>query len=263
MEKHFCLDDGPGFKMIELESIDSTNNFLKSYRPLQPCDMILVTAEYQSRGRGQIGNSWESERSKNLLFSLKVHPRFLEAGQMFRISQVAALAVHDAFARYTEGISIKWPNDVYWNDRKICGMLIENDWMGKQLEQSIIGIGMNVNQETFIGDAPNPVSLRQILGQDTERRFVLELFMESFQKYYRMLQRGEADTVDAQYRKALYRKEGWHLYEDEGGRFRARIADVEPDGHLILEDEQGQQRKYAFKEVRYILNGPQEQELTL
>ena len=147
--------------MIELESIDSTNNFLKSYRPLQPCDMILVTAEYQSRGRGQIGNSWESERGKNLLFSLKVHPRFLEAGQMFRISQVAALAVHDAFAHYTEGISIKWPNDVYWNDRKICGMLIENDWMGKQLEQSIIGIGMNVNQETFIDSrSGNGASIR-------------------------------------------------------------------------------------------------------
>lgn len=263
MERHFCLDDGPGFKMIELECIDSTNNFLKTYRPIQPCDMTLVTAEFQSKGRGQADHSWESEKGLNLLFSLKVHPRFLEAGKMFRISEITALAVYAALAHYTEDISIKWPNDIYWKDKKICGMLIENDWMGKQLEQSIIGVGININQPVFTSDAPNPVSLKQIIGKETERRFVLELFMEHFTQYYKMLQQDEEDTIDALYKQMLYRKKGWHTYEDDNGRFQAKLYDVRPDGHLILEDDKGDKRTYAFKEVRFILCTPDNKEFCL
>lgn len=263
MEKHFCLDESPQFKMIELDIIDSTNNFLKAYRPLQPSELTLVTAEYQSSGRGQTGNSWESEHGENLLFSLSVHPRFLEAGQMFRISQIAALAVHETYAHYSEDICIKWPNDIYWKDCKICGMLIENDWTGKVLERSIIGIGMNINQKEFRSSAPNPVSLFQITGQVTERRFMLEQFMESFMKYYRMLQRNETEIIEKKYKDALYRKKGMHQYEDNHGRFLASIADVTPDGHLILEDEKGNLRSFAFKEVRFILESPDHKEMAM
>lgn len=252
-ERHFCLDDSPHFHMIELDAIDSTNNFLKKYRPLRPCRITMATAEFQTSGRGADTNTWESERGANLLFSLLTFPQRTEASKVFSLSETLALSVHRALSDFSSGFSIKWPNDIYYADYKVAGLLIENDIAGKNIYRSIMGVGINVNQKSFLSDAPNPMSLAQILGEDVERRFVLESVMEHFSQYYRMLEQEEYARIHAHYLQSLYRWKESHLFEDENGAFKASITDVEPDGHLNLCDENGQTRRYAFKEVKYII----------
>ena len=215
-------------------------------------ELTLVTAEFQTAGRGAGTNTWESERSQNLLFSLVVYPRQLQANQMFALSEVTALAIRDALNSYAERFQIKWPNDIYWNNRKAVGMLIENDLRGKWVHRSIIGVGVNINQTRFLSDAPNPVSLAQVLGHEEDRNQVLDNIMQRFIYYYGIMEEERYGELHQLYMQHLYRKDTLHSYSDEGGIFRARIRDVEPTGHLILEDENGELRRYDFKEVRFV-----------
>lgn len=253
IERHFCLDESPQFHMIELDCIDSTNNFLKHYRPPGPCRLTLATAEFQTSGRGAGTNTWESEHGSNLLFSLLIYPQKTEASKVFALSEVLALSVHHALSEFSSGFTIKWPNDIYYADHKVAGLLIENDITGKNIFRSVMGVGLNINQKMFKSDAPNPISLSQILGEDIERRFVLEKVAEHFSHYYQMLEQGDYDEIHSRYLQRQYKWQKKHLFEDEEGTFRATVEDVEPDGHLNLRDEEGHLRRYAFKEVKYII----------
>lgn len=276
-DKHFCLDDSPWFRMVELDEVTSTNDFLRSYRPLGPERRVtLVTAEYQTAGRGAGQNHWESRRSENLLFSLLVHPRHIPAERMFVLSEVLALAIAASLNPPEGGLKIKWPNDIYYGDRKLCGMLIENELRGSVVERSVLGVGINVNQTMFeIAHASSyspmkendsavrdespmmggfrgaPISLTQILGYPVERRFVLEQVMEHFTRYYEWTEQGRLDELHEMYLGHLYRKNEPHHFQDKNGEFLGTIIDVEPMGHLIITDETGQNRRYAFKEVEY------------
>lgn len=247
------LDDSPWFEWIELAETGSTNAFLRNYHPAVSRDMTLVTADYQNAGRGQADNTWESERGANLLFSLLVHPVEIEANRQFLLSQAVSLAICESLGQYTADARIKWPNDIYWRDRKICGILIENFLMGKHIETCVIGVGVNVNQKEFRSDAPNPVSLWQITGKETERIFLLADIVERFKSYYGQIRRGQTGEITGRYRQSLYRGEGFYPYEDNEGRFEARVQAVEPTGHLVLCDRAGVLRRYAFKEVRFVL----------
>ena len=131
--------------------------------------------------------------------------------------------------------------------------LIENDLTGIHIGRSISGTGVNLNQEQFISDAPNPVSLFQITGKRYDRRVILEQFMERAEAYYERLKAGEDSLIASRYKEHLYRKDGFHAYRDGAGNFCARILDVEPDGRLILEDKEGNRRGYMFKEVEYVI----------
>lgn len=254
-ERHFCLDDSPHFRMLELGTVDSTNNFLKHFAGTGDRRMMLVTAEFQSAGRGSGTNTWESAEGSNLLFSLQVFPSHLPANRMFAISEITALAVCDALNEFADGFVVKWPNDVYHADSKVVGMLIENDLQGRLVQRSIMGVGINVNQTEFLSDAPNPASLAQIVGHQVERRFVLEKFMERYTYYYNMVERDQLDELHQIYLSKLYRWNEWQDYEDKDGLFCARIVDVEPTGHLVLELRDGQKRRYEFKEVKYKIYG--------
>ena len=236
------------FPIIRLEETDSTNRYLSDLcdnTPTAPAEYTTVTARFQTSGKGQRGNSWESEAGQNLLFSTVLYPRFTEARRQFVLSQIVSLAVKEELDTYTEGISIKWPNDIYWHEKKICGMLIEN-----VLEGSRIG-------RCIPSPAPNPVSLKQITGRDYDATTVLDGFLRRLHTYYEALRHdGDgrfAASIARRYANALFRREGLHPYEDADGRFLARLADVEPDGRLVLQDETGRRRKYLFKEVQYIL----------
>ena len=181
-------------------------------------------------------------------------PKSLPARRMFAISEVAALAVRDALNASAPGFCIKWPNDIYYGDSKVAGILIENDLQGPLVQRSTIGIGINVNQRRFLSDAPNPRSLADIVGHDVERRFVLERFMESFTHHFRQIESGTPEALDAlheTYKSHLYRLGEEHSYSDKDGTFRATLTDVEPTGHLILRDTEGILRRYAFKEVKW------------
>ena len=241
------------FEIIHIDETDSTNRWVKeelhkriatphSQREKRP---FCVIADYQTAGRGCGTNTWESERGKNLLFSILIHPT-LPASKQFHISMAVSLAICEALGQYIGDLSIKWPNDIYWRNGKICGMLIENTLKGNTIKDSIIGIGLNVNQRTFHSDAPNPVSLWQISGQETDREQLLKDILRCLENYL-------DQDIKAQYCSLLYRRKGFHPYADKDGAFMAEIIDVEDDGHLLLRDEDGQERCYAFKEVTFII----------
>ena len=241
--------------LIHISETNSTNSYLQTLcsKQQEVAEFTTVVADFQTSGRGQRGNSWESEPGKNLLFSFVLFPEFLEARRQFLISQVMSLAIKEELDSYTDDISIKWPNDIYWKNKKICGMLIENDLMGRTIRQSISGIGINVNQEAFHSSAPNPVSLQQITGKQYEIFGILRNIMLRVQSYYELLRNDDTEFIANRYEKALFRKEGMHRYKDPDGEFFARIVCVEPEGRLILEDETLRKRGYMFKEVEYLL----------
>lgn len=242
------------FPLIHIAETDSTNNYLSVLCDNQQVDKFTtVLTDFQTAGKGQRGNSWESDYEKNLLISFVLFPDFLEAKRQFLISQIASLSIKEELDTYTNGISIKWPNDIYWKEKKICGMLIENDLTGSCISRSIIGIGVNINQEVFRSNAPNPVSLFQITGKKNELLPLLSNIMQRVQTYYQELEAGNAQVIANKYLNALFRKEGMHKYSDDNGEFFAHIERVEPEGFLILKDEGGNERKYAFKEVQYRL----------
>jgi BirA family biotin operon repressor/biotin-[acetyl-CoA-carboxylase] ligase len=135
-----------------------------------------VVADYQTAGRGCGTNRWESERGRNLLFSLLIRPHGLSANRQFHLSMAISLAISETLGQHVGDVSIKWPNDIYWRDGKIAGILIEHTLQGALIKDSIIGVGLNVNQREFRSDAPNPVSLWQISGQETNREELLGEF---------------------------------------------------------------------------------------
>ena len=240
--------------LIHISETNSTNNYLQSLCSKQKMEeLTVVIADFQTSGRGQRGNSWESDSGKNLLFSTVIFPEFLEARRQFLISQIISLAIKEELDTYTTDISIKWPNDIYWKEKKICGMLIENDLMGRNISQSIAGIGININQETFHSSAPNPVSLRQITGKEFDLFEILKNIVLRIQSYYSLLKKGNTESIVCQYEMSLFKKEGMHRFKDANGKFLARIICVEPEGRLILEDEKLNKRGYMFKEVEYLL----------
>ncbi len=205
---------------------------------------MVVVADNQTEGRGCGTNRWESERGQNLLFSLMIHPENLPANQQFQISMAISLAIIDALGQMVGDLSIKWPNDIYWRNGKLAGILIENTLKGNLIKDSIIGVGLNVNQRKFHSDAPNPVSLWQITGQETNREQLLKDILQRLDF---------KDGLKERYMKSLYRRKGFHPYTDKDGVFMAEIVGVEDDGHLLLSDDNGKKRRYAFKEVQFVI----------
>ena len=157
-----------------------------------------------------------------------------------------SLAIIEALGQQIGDLSIKWPNDIYWRNGKIGGILIENTLKGSIIKDCIIGVGLNVNQRHFQSDAPNPVSIWQICERETDRDQLLHDILNSLDHYL-------YHDIKAQYCSMLYRRQGFHPYVDKNGAFMGKIIDVEDDGHLILCDDNGCQRRYAFKEVQFII----------
>lgn len=251
------LPDGFGhttrIKLIRLGETDSTNNFLRAHSPECDADMVVATAEHQTAGRGQGTNTWESAPASNLLFSVITRPQGVDVAQQFVLSMAEALAVKAALDRYTGGITLKWPNDIYWNDRKICGTLIETSVSRRIINRCIFGTGININQRTFTSDAPNPVSLAQITGHDTDREEILGHFLEAFVRLHAMANNGRGDDISRLYHDALYRRTGFHAYRDKDGVFMAETMRVDMDGRLHLTDDCRRERSYTFKEIQFII----------
>jgi BirA family biotin operon repressor/biotin-[acetyl-CoA-carboxylase] ligase len=210
---------------------------------------FVVHTDFQMAGKGQIGNSWESERGENLLFSMVLYPQRIPMDQLFLISQLVSVAIKNALDIITEGITVKWPNDIYWNDRKLAGILIENSFQANKVK-TVIGIGLNVNQNTFVSSAPNPVSLRQIIGKTVDITNLLESICRNIIDLYTEL---NVEYIYARYAQMLFRKDGFHRYKSENGLFTARIIAVQPDGQLELETEAGERKSFYFKEVQFLM----------
>ena len=242
---------------IKVSQTASTNTYLSRLAATLPGGTVIYTP-CQTAGRGQKGNSWESEDGKNLTFSLLLKRPPVKARDQFYLSEASALAVVEALTALAgDGFTVKWPNDVYWQDKKICGMLLENSLDGSDIATCIVGIGLNVNQERFVSDAPNPVSLLNITGHEHDLESLLKRVCSRIEQLVNTLDDATArEQLHRQYMAALYRNDGQqHLWEDAAGhRFMASVAGIAPDGTLTLQHEDGTRHDYLFKEVKHIIN---------
>lgn len=239
--------------------LDETDSTMSRIR-LVPSESIpndgawLLTADHQTAGHGQKGTTWESTRGDNLLFSFAFCPYAVKASEQFHLSEALALAVAEALSPWIGDCEVKWPNDVYHTDRKICGMLLQHTLSGDHIAQTNVGVGVNVNQRTFRSDAPNPVSVWQIRHEETSRERLLESIIGHFSSHYADICQHHAERVHEAYLQRLYRRDGYHRYRDaEGREFEARITGISPLGVLSLTDHEGHDRRFAFKEVSYVL----------
>lgn len=243
----------PIYPIIHVEEISSTNEYFKLQANFDGVgEGAIVYADYQTKGRGQKGNVWESEKGKNLLFSMVLCPHILKINEQFIISQIVSLAIQEFLNTETGSVKIKWPNDIYWRDQKICGILIENILKEATIERSIIGVGLNVNQTEFSGWIPNPVSLKMINGRNYDIKSVAEKIQTRILTYYHQMKKGNIEDIRKKYKTNLYRSEGYYMYADAEGVFEARIKDVENNGVIVLETKEQTEKKYFFKEVKYI-----------
>lgn len=223
---------------------NSTNTLLKELlaRGEWPEGDTYLYAGYQTAGRGQTGNGWESEKGKNLLCSILLPPN--------KNLYLLNIAVSVAIVRMIdEPLTIKWPNDIYYHDKKLAGILLENAIVGSEIKYTIAGIGLNVNQTAFVSDAPNPISLRQITGKEYDVDQMMNNLIEAVEA---VLNEPE-EAIWQEYKAHLYRREGFWPFEDEKGEFDARIEDVLPTGELVLRDRDNKKRIYHFKQIRYVV----------
>lgn len=230
-----------------IANTNSTNTLLKQLAAEgNPPEFIY--AGYQTAGRGQTGNSWESEEGKNLLCSILLPPNknlyFLNIAV-----GVAILRTMKGYGLPVTEVAIKWPNDIYWKDKKLAGILVENAIIGSEVKYSIAGIGLNINQTTFVSDAPNPVSLKQITGKEYD----IDQWMQDLLEAVKAVLNEPEEVIWSEYKAHLYRREGYWPYEDANGRFEARIQDVLPTGEIVLKDKKNKKRIYHFKQIRYVL----------
>lgn len=240
--------------IIYIPETSSTNTYLKEMICNQEVEEgTIIATHHQLAGRGQKGSSWEAEKGKNLTFSLLLKPDFVPIMEQFIISQMVSLAIHDVLSQYTSDVAIKWPNDIYWREKKICGILIENILGEEKIDNCIVGIGLNVNQEEFLSSAPNPISLKQITNQDYDLETMLTFIQLKMLRCYKALSDGRGEEIVKGYKSYLYRKDGYHLYADGEQNIEARIADIQSTGYLVLETLEGEIRTFAFKEVKYVM----------
>ena len=242
---------------IKVSQTASTNTYLSRLAATLPGGTVIYTPS-QTAGRGQKGNSWESEDGKNLTFSMLLKRPPVKARDQFYLSEATALAIVEALAAEAgDGFTVKWPNDVYWRDKKACGVLIENSLDGADIAQSIIGIGINVNQERFLSDAPNPVSLTNITGREHDLEALLRQVCSRIGQLVESLgDEAAREDLHRRYMASLYRNDGaQHPYVDAAGhRFMARVDSIAPDGTLTLQHEDGTRHDYLFKEVKHVIN---------
>jgi BirA family biotin operon repressor/biotin-[acetyl-CoA-carboxylase] ligase len=242
--------------IIKLETIDSTNNYLlSSIKERETDEYTVVVATEQTRGKGLGTNQWESEPGKNLTFSLLIRPGFLQASRQFYLHILISNAVYDAF-EYFMGkaeISIKWPNDIYIKNGKAGGILINNTIQGDKIKESVIGVGLNVNQLVFKSNAPNPVSMKQICGKDFNLMKILDVILARFDYYYQQLIAGNFIDLKRKYESRLFRKHGYHEFRKDDLIRKARIINITETGKLCLEHINGSIREYDFKEIEFII----------
>ncbi len=237
-----------------LNKTESTNNYANQLLLTKAAvEGTVVMTQFQTKGKGQQGNSWESEPGKNLLASYILQPKFLNAIHQFYLSKAVSLALTDLLKEENIEVSIKWPNDIYSGNKKIAGILIENSIIGSNLNSAIAGVGLNLNQTVFVSDAPNPVSLTQLTGKNYNVEIVGERLWEKLNTRYNKLKSGNFEAIETTYLNRLFRYQQWAFYTKQGEVFEARITGIGQFGQLKLEHRSGEISEHFFKEVEFII----------
>lgn len=248
-----------------IDETHSTSSLLRETYDDSLPHLFTIRTDFQTAGRGQAGNSWESEKGKNLLFSTLLRYPDVDAADQWRLSMLVAVAVREAIALSLSPITIKWPNDIYYGDKKLVGILIENTLSGRHIAYTIAGVGVNVNQTQWLSNAPNPVSMRQITGEEYDVENLLNIFLSSIQRW----QTASTGQLREEYIRHLYRRTGWHPYierevsvaptniqlatQASDGVFLAQWVDITPQGEWVLRLKTGEEKRYHFKQIRFVL----------
>jgi BirA family biotin operon repressor/biotin-[acetyl-CoA-carboxylase] ligase len=244
-----------GNEIVKLEEVDSTNGFFMEWLNREkPEEGTLVITEFQTAGKGNDGTKWESGRGLNLTFSFVLYPSFLAPEAQFYLNKTISLGLADAVQELLPGqrdIRIKWPNDIYIGTHKVAGTLIQNGVKGSLFDFSVIGIGLNVNQTIFYGDAANPVSLKIAGDHDFNLDEVLEKTLDCIEKRYDELKKGYLPSLDQDYLKLLFRFQQLSDYSYKGNRITAKITGVNRYGHLVLEIPGEKIIECDLKEIRF------------
>jgi BirA family biotin operon repressor/biotin-[acetyl-CoA-carboxylase] ligase len=234
--------------------IDSTNAFLQ--RKQSGCDIRnwVVSADEQTAGKGMGSNSWESEVGKNLTFSLAVDMGFLPAERQFLLSEAVPLGIVEVLDKLlpTEKLCIKWPNDIYYGNRKLAGILINSTIKANMMDISIIGIGLNVNQMHFQDWPTHPISMKMITGEDYDLQLLLEQIAEHIIIKVEQL-KSDPNSIEQAYLKRLFRYRTWADYEVGGKVLRLFMTGIDPFGRLQLVDEQQTFYTFDIKEIKFVL----------
>jgi len=240
-------------KIIRLNEVVSTNNYARGQvLHKQAEEGTVFLAYYQTQGRGAGQNLWESEKGKNLTFSVLLAPTFLNPARQFYLSMVVSLGIFEFIASETTRAKIKWPNDIYIGNKKAGGILIEHIIQGNSIAETVAGVGVNLNQEEFKSDAPNPVSLKTITGKNYDPDGCLDRILDSIFGWYDCLKRGNAKKVYEAYLSHLFQYREWANYRSYGKVFHGRIVGLDPYGCLRIQSSDGTIKAYQFKEVVYL-----------
>jgi BirA family transcriptional regulator, biotin operon repressor / biotin---[acetyl-CoA-carboxylase] ligase len=242
-----------GSKILFIKNLTSTNTHaIRMASGERPPEGTIIRTNFQSAGRGQPGNKWESEDGKNLLISIILYPSRINPADQFLVSMSVSLGMHDYLDSLIAGCSVKWPNDIYINDDKIAGILIESAITGSKIDYMVAGIGLNINQEKFTGDAPNPVSLKNLTNREYDPDSCLADLSVFLDRRYNDLRKENFRAIRDEYLSKLYRFNTPAEFRDSEGFFEGTISDVDFTGRMTIKDSQGKQRFYYFKEVDFI-----------
>lgn len=240
-----------GKVLLRFPELDSTQDFAQQLLAEGlPEEGTLVMASHQTRGKGLLTNRWESEPGQNLLLSIILYPTFLPLKQSFLFSQAIGLGVRDWVGQHIPDARVKWPNDVYAGDKKLAGVLVQNSLSGAKIQNTVVGIGLNLNQTRFPEHLPNPTSLKGETGVDFDPDHALNGLCQSLEYWYLRLKNGEWGEIQNEYLRHLYGLGEWRTFgRRDGSTFRGRIMGVEENGYLSVDLGE---RKESF-EVKEIL----------
>lgn len=261
-----------------LQQIDSTNAYLQRLQLEHDIRNWVVSADEQTAGKGMGSNGWESESGKNLTFSMALDMGFLPAERQFLLSEAVALGIIEVLdkvlsssyegmsfpaevvrmesqsmpSKHLEKLHIKWPNDIYFENRKLAGILINSTIKSNMMDVSIVGIGLNVNQMQFHDWPTHPISLKTITGEEYDLQLLLERIAESIYNKVENL-KTDHSAIEEDYLKRLFRYRIWANYEVEGKTMRLFMTGIDPFGRLLLVDETSKSYCFDIKEIKFLL----------
>lgn len=242
-------------EIVKLNAINSTNNYLKELsKDGETANWTIVSAEHQISGRGQMETKWESEKGKNLTFSILVKFEQFKSQDQFYLNCAVSLGIFNALKKYdVPKLKVKWPNDIMSASKKVGGILIENSLVNDRITHTVIGIGLNVNQDKFPDYLPRAVSMKQVLNHDFDCDKLLMDIVNSMQQQIELLTQNSFDLLHHNYEQVLFKKDKVLMFENKNKeKFMGKILGVTNKGSLQVEQENEVVKQYNFKEIIFL-----------
>jgi BirA family transcriptional regulator, biotin operon repressor / biotin---[acetyl-CoA-carboxylase] ligase len=240
-----------GQLLFSLNEVDSTNDFLlNKLKSESLAEGTIVVAKQQTKGKGQRGKSWLSDSNESLLLSLLLFPKCSIQKQFF-LNKAIAVSICQALSTFGVNAKIKWPNDIYVENKKVSGVLIENAIHSNQLKHSVVGVGINVNQLSFPQNLPNPTSMRLCLNKQVDRTLLLEVVCSFMEKNYLLFKNNSFTQIDDQYHSLLYKHFEYTSFKIENKLVDLKVLGVSASGLLELEGKEGL-KAFSMGEITFV-----------